>query len=553
MKTGSDGWLAGRLADAGAWPRAAVASGLAAAAATAAQVFCLAAALQGWMFDHLSLGRLAPWCAGFLASVALRVGFGWLKDEAGARASQRVRQRLRAELVQRVGALGPAWKAGQAAGDVVSRLQDQVDSLDAYVARYLPQRTLAVAAPLVTLAAVFAVNWVCGLLLVVTAPLVPLFMALIGLGARSVQTRQFQALSRMSGLFLDLLRGLPSLKLLGKAEEQTGRVEQASEEFRRRTMEVLRLAFLSSATLEFFSVLAIALTALYMGLNVLGLAFGPAANFQSALFVLLLAPEFFQPLRELGAFYHARAEAEAGAEQLRVFFEPSPTVAGGTRPVPPGPPALSVRQLSFSYSPAIPLLRGLSFEVPSGAALAVVGPSGSGKTSLLRLLLGVLRPDSGAVLVHGEPLETWDQEQWRSRIGWMGQHPRLLAAPLADNLRVACDASEEAMEEALDFAGLTGWFRRLPDRWDTRLGEGGRAMSGGELRRLALARLRLRPAELLLLDEPTASLDEALQEDVVRRLEELRRGRTLVVLTHRAGPLRLADAVLELSLPEEVR
>jgi ATP-binding cassette subfamily C protein CydD len=543
-------WLAARTAGAEPWPTVAWILGLVGTLAVVAQAFVLAVFFQGWIFDQRSFSSLTPWWSAFPVAVAVRALAGWAKEEAGFRASRLVRQRLRSDLVDRVAGLGPAWMTGQPAGALASKLLEQVDGLDAYVARYLPQQKLAALSPLVILAVVFPLNWICGVLLLVTAPLIPLFMILIGLGAQAVQTKQLRSLSRMSGHFLDVLRGLTTLRLLNAHERQAGEVASVTEDFRIKTMEVLRLAFLSSTMLEFFSVLAIALTALYLGFTLLGqISFGIALTFQTALFVLLLAPDFYQPLRDLGTLYHARAEALACAGQLKPLFDtPSPSPRGGSVVPGGGAPALSVKNLSFSHVAEVPVLTNLDLEVGSGEAVAITGPSGVGKTTLLRLIQGQLTPRSGSILVDGRPLEALDLELWRSRIGWMSQHPRLLAGTLKENLLVAnLDTREDEWEEALAFAGLASWFRSLNQRWETLLGEGGRTISGGQLRRLALARVKLRPSSLLLLDEPTASLDEETQDEVLAGLAALKRGKTLVLLTHHPKPLILADRVVTLA------
>jgi ATP-binding cassette subfamily C protein CydD len=543
-------WLAGRTRDAGVWPTLAWLAGLVATVALVVQAFVLAAFFQGWVFDHQSFSSLAGWWLALPFVVALRALAGWAKEEAGLRASRLVRHKLRADLVDHVGALGPAWKAGQTSGALSSQLLEQVDGLDAYVARYLAQQKLSALAPALILLVVFPLNWVCGLLLLLTAPLIPLFMILIGTGAQAVQTKQLRSLSRMSGHFLDLLRGLTTLKLLDAHRRQGDTVARVAEGFRVRTMEVLRLAFLSSTMLEFFSVLAIALTALYLGFTLLGeINFGLAVSFQTALFVLLLAPDFYQPLRDLGVLYHARAEALACAAQLKPILDAvSPSPAGGTTAPAPGAPALSVTDLHFAHVAGVPVLSGLNLEVGAGEAVAVTGPSGVGKTTLLRILQGELKAGSGDVRVNGTRLEQLDLELWRSRTGWMSQHPRLLASTLRDNLRVARQsAGDGELVHALEFAGLRPWYEGLEEGLSTRLGEGGRTVSGGQLRRIALARLSLRDATLLLLDEPTASLDEKTQDLVLARLAELRKGKTVVLLTHHPKPLALADRVVALA------
>lgn len=455
-------------------------------------------------------------------------------------------------LVDKLWSLGPGWVGQRQGGALASQVLEQVESLDGYFARYRPQQMLAVLVPLIILGAVFPLSWGAGLILLATAPLIPLFMAVVGYGARARQTRQLQSLARMSGQFLDTLRGLSTLKLLDAQRRQAGRVEHSADEFRIRTMSVLRIAFMSGAVLEFFASLAIALAAVYFGFSLLGYLdfgmWGEPLQLQLAFFVLLLAPEFYLPLRELGTHYHARAEAIAAAGELQAILAANPLrPAGGSAQPTAGAPAIALDAVDFEHMPGVPVLRGLSLAVPAAGAIGIVGASGSGKTTLLRLLLGELRPAAGKLSLGGKPLDDLDVSQWRERIGWMSQHPRLLAATLAENLRVARhDASVDEMIAALDFAGLGEWFGGLEHGLETHLGEGGRQMSGGQLRRLALARLSLRNAELLLLDEPTASLDHESEQRVLAGIAQLRVGRTLVLLSHRPEPLRLVDRVLVL-------
>ncbi len=536
----------------GLWTNLAVAAGLLGMLFTLAQAALVAWFLAGLITDQKSWDELLLLWAPLPGVLMLKVLAQWAREEAGVRASQLVRAPLRLELLAKIHELGPVWKTGQQSGVLVSKLLEQVDGLDAWLARYLPQRSLAVAGPGLLLAVVFPLNWACGLLLLATAPLIPLFMSLVGRGARVEQTKQFLSLSRMSGAFLDLVRGLPSLRLVDAHRQQTPRVAAVAEEFRVRTMSVLRLAFLSSTVLEFFTMLGIALTAVYLGFSLLHLlnfgSWSGTPDLALALFVLLLAPEFYLPLRELGVHYHAQAEAKAAALQLMPIFEAQarPGVRGRLTP-PEGPVRLEMRGVAFSHAPGVPILQELNLTVGAGEAVAITGPSGAGKTTLLRLLAGQLAPDSGSILVNDIPLSNLDPEGWKARLGWMNQHPRLLSATLAENLRLArTEATDEELEEALEFAGLGAWSASLAKGLLTPLGEEGRGLSGGQQRRLGLARVFLRKAPLLLLDEPTASLDHETEALILDRLQKLRAHHTLVVLTHHAQPLGIVDRVLEL-------
>lgn len=546
-------WLNAQSRHARPWPVLAVAAGALQGLALLAQAGLLAWLIHGFVMAGQDLDALRLYWWALPCAFLLRALAGWAREMAGARAAARIRAKLRMELVDRIHGLGPAWVAGQTRGGLTSTVLEHVDALDGYFARYRPQQAIAVLIPLVILCAVFPLNWAAGLILLLTAPLIPVFMILVGIGTRARQARQLRMLARMSGHFLDLVRGLPTLRLLDAHRAQTPRVAAVAEEFRQRTMSVLRIAFLSSAVLEFFSALAIALTAVYFGFTLLGqLDFGywdAPPDLAVAFFILLLAPEFYLPLRELGTHYHARAEALAAAGRLQpVLSATSAQCPGGALIPDRKAPALTLRAVTFAHQAGVPVLDALDLDLAAGEHLAIVGTSGAGKTTLLRLILGELAPQAGEIRVDGQPLQALDAQAWRENIAWMGQHPRLLAASLADNLRIARhDADPEAMRAALEFAGLIDWFATLPAGWDTPLGEGGRLMSGGQLRRLALARVFLRDAPLLLLDEPTASLDKETEARVLAGLRQLARGRSMILLTHRREPLQLADRTLLLA------
>lgn len=522
-------------------------------AVTIALAALLAHVLHGTIIANESFEALRSFWLLMLPCFAVRALAGWAREEAGMRMSLAVRHSVRQSLLDTLHRLGPAWMVRQQAGSLSTLLMEQVEALDGYFARYRPQQWMAMLTPLMILAVVAPLSWVAMLILLVTAPLIPAFMILVGWGARQRQTEQLQVLQRMGGHFLDLIRGLPTLQLFNAHHRMAGEVAQVADAFRQRTMSVLRLAFLSGAVLEFFGSVAIALTAVYFGLSLLGMLnfglYGQVLDLRLALFVLLLAPEFYLPLRELGTHYHARAEALAAAGELMpVFKAGSPQPEGGTLQLPATPPALHLEDVTFAHREGEPVLTSCSLQVAPGEVVAIQGPSGGGKTTLLRLLLGQLRAGTGRVLIGGHPIDTLDLAPWRERVAWMGQHPRLMADTLAANLRVAhADATDADLTQALTFAGLESWFATLPEGLATRLGEGGRPMSGGQLRRLALARVRLRRADVLLLDEPTASLDPDTEAAIVARIAELAQGKTTVLLTHRPAPLRLADRVYHLS------
>ncbi|SFN04290.1 ATP-binding cassette, subfamily C, CydD [Formivibrio citricus] len=543
-------WLQALARQGRPWDTLAMLAGILQGMAIIAQSALLAKLLHGLIMEGASLQALSTYWIALPLVFLLRALANWARDEAGSRASAKIRRQLRVRLLDATHRNGPAWRSAQAGGALASTLLEQIDALDAFYSRYRPQVILSGIIPLMILVAVFPRNWAAGLILLLTAPLIPLFMALVGMGAQARQRQQLQALNRMSGYFLDLVRGMQSLRLMNAHRRQIPKIADLAEEFRIRTMSVLRLAFLSSAVLEFFTSLAIAVSAVYLGFSFLGHLdfghYGAPLTLETAFFVLLLAPEFYWPLRELGIHYHAKAEAQAAAEHLMPIDEHirSAQQLGGTRPPPAGAPGIALRTVSFAHVAAVPVLRELDLEIGRAEAVAIVGASGAGKTTLLRLILGQLAATEGEIRIDGDPLAELDLQAWRERIGWMSQHPRLMSASLADNLRVArLDADDVQLIASLEFAGLSGWFAALPQGLDTRLGEGGRQLSGGQLRRLALARVWLRDAPLLLLDEPTASLDHETEAVIMAGLAKLRQGRTVVMLTHRSAPLQLVDRV----------
>ncbi|MEA3251894.1 MAG: thiol reductant ABC exporter subunit CydD, partial [Pseudomonadota bacterium] len=449
---------------------------------------------------------------------------------------------------------GPLWARQQHSATLGNRIWDQVDALHGYYADYRPQVWLCLTIPLLILLAVFPLNWAAGAILLATGPLIPLNMAMVGIGAKQRQQAQFLEMTRMNRHFLDTLRGLATLKLFGVSRQQASVVHHVSENFRHRTLRVLRLAFLSSTLLEFFSSLSIALLAIYIGFGYLGYfefgAWGRGLDLYSGLFILILAPEFYQPLRDLGSHYHARSEAQAAAEDLMPMLadEHAAAPAQADWPVPERL-GVHLQGVSCRYAgQRHPALDDIELTLHPGETLAVIGPSGAGKTTLLNLLMGFLSAETGTLTTDaGMPIDRLPREAWHRAIGWVGQQPALLPDSLAENLRLAApQADERALWNALEAVDLAEWARRLPRGLATPLGEGGQPVSGGQARQISLARAWLRRAPLILLDEPTASLDRDSEARVLRGLARLKRGRTLVVLSHRLELLQLAERILML-------
>ncbi|BFI96094.1 MAG: thiol reductant ABC exporter subunit CydD [Rhodanobacter sp.] len=459
--------------------------------------------------------------------------------EAGARVSDAVRSALQRRLRE----LGPRWAAQQASGDLATRLVDGVDALVPYYAGYLPQVAFAVAIPAIMLLAVVPADPWSALVLVATAPLIPVFMVLVGRSAEQASQRRWMRLRRMGARFMDALNGLTTLRMYRAAAREQALLAATGDAYRRETMAVLRIAFLSALVLEFFATVSIAVLAVLIGFR---LMWGRLA-FEPGLFVLLLAPEFFLPLRALGTQRHRRMEAVAAAEDLVGLLATAP-VAPGAEPVAShGSPAViaaatgvsvACEQVGFGYDEGRRVLRGLDLALAAGTRLTVVGASGSGKSTLLMLLMGFVAPQAGRVLANGHDLAGIDLAAWRRQIAWVPQRAHVFHGTLRDNLLIAApDADPLSLRRAIHAAALAPVVERLPQGLDTPLGERGHGLSGGECQRLALARAWLRNAPLLLLDEPTQHLDEATAAAIDASLARLGEGRTVVRVAHRLGAI----------------
>jgi thiol reductant ABC exporter CydD subunit len=509
--------------------------------------------LLSWLVDAAFVGRLGlaeltrPMAA-LLFVLLGRAAVAWLTESWAGRASARTKSELRGQLLAHAVALSSAGAPRPGTADLATLATRGIDALDGYFARYLPQLVLALLTPVTVLAVVLGQDWVAALIIGVTLPLIPVFMIVIGVATRRRTTRELDALQRLAGHFLDAVAGLPTLKVFGRAKAQATAIRATTDAYRTSTMATLRLAFASSLALELIATLSVALVAVSVGLRLLG----SELTFRSALFVLLLAPEAYFPLRQVGASFHTSAEGLAAVEQVFAVLE-TPLPPAGSRAQVPDPAAtgLEIEGLTVSYDGrAEPALDAVSLSVRPGEILALTGPSGCGKSTLMGVLLGFVRPQAGQVRVGGVDLADLDPAAWRAQIGWVPQRPHLFAASLLANVRLGRpDASAEEVDAAVAAAGLTALVERLPAGLATMLGEGGSGLSAGERQRVALARAFLRDAPLLLLDEPTAALDGATEAAVIDAVRLLARGRTVLLVAHRPALVALADRVVELAAP----
>ncbi|MFS8203230.1 thiol reductant ABC exporter subunit CydD (plasmid) [Streptomyces sp. CWNU-52B] len=522
---------------------AVVGLGVVGAGLVVAQAMLIAEVVVGAFQHGLSTGELRTPLLLLAAVAAGRALVSWLTELAAHRASAAVKSELRMRLLERAGALGPQWLGGQRTGSLIALATRGVDALDDYFSRYLPQLGLAVVVPVAVLARIVTEDWVSAAIIVGTLPLIPVFMMLIGWATQSQMDRQWQLLSRLSGHFLDVVAGLPTLKVFGRAKAQAESIRRITGEYRQATMRTLRIAFISSFALELLATISVALVAVTIGMRLLH---GEMALYDG-LVVLILAPEAYLPLRQVGTRYHAAAEGLSAAEEIFTVLE-TPVQAPGAGAAPSSEElrfdAVTVRYPGRSSD----AVSDVTFVVRPGETVALVGPSGVGKTTLLNALLGFVRPTSGRVSVGGVDLEEADLGEWRSRVAWVPQRPHLFAGSVAENVRLARpEADDRAVREALADAGALEFVDALPAGARTALGEDGAGLSAGQRQRLALARAFLADRPVLLLDEPTAALDGATEAEVVEAVRRLAVGRTVLLVVHRPALLDVADRVVRLA------
>lgn len=483
-------------------------------------------------------GLLLPTVGLVFALLVVRAGLSALGDWLGTLAAENIKRDLREALFSGLLSRSPRRPDQPDSGAAVTSIVDQVEALDGYFARYLPASGQAALLPLVFGAIILPLDWVAGLLFLVSAPLIPLFMALVGWGAQAATDHQAQALTRLSGRFADRLRGLLTLKLFGREAAEIHGMVSASESLRRRTLKVLAIAFLSSAVLEFFAALGVAGVALYLGLTFIDFLHLRATplTLEIALFLLLMAPEVYNPLRLLAAHYHDRAAAKAAIVEIERQLGALPAESTPLADIPPQPGraiavALTNATLRTPDRQRV-ILAAADLDIPAGRHVAILGPSGQGKSTLLETIAG-LRPSEGDIALEGRRLADWTEQELRARTFLLTQKPRLIHASIAENIALArTGATRSEIEAAAEKAGVAPFAAALPQGLDTIIGEDGVGLSGGQGQRVALARLFLRDAGLILLDEPTAHLDPALEAEIMTAVLDYARGRTLIVATH---------------------
>ncbi|AZL85045.1 cysteine/glutathione ABC transporter permease/ATP-binding protein CydD [Aliivibrio salmonicida] len=541
-------WLKGQSKLAKKWLALSIGLGFLSSLFLIAQAALLADILHKLIIEQTDKYELLPQFIAIFAIVGIRAACSWGREVAGYRCGEHIRIHIRQLILNKLQELGPAYIKGKPAGSWATLLLEQVEDMQDFFSRYLPQMSLSVMIPFVILIVVFPQNWVAGLIFLLTAPLVPLFMALVGMGAADANRRNFKALQRLSGHFYDRLQSMTTIRLFDKTAQETKHLHNASEIFRKRTMEVLRLAFLSSAVLEFFTSISIALVAVYFGFTYIGELnfgnYGITVTLFTGLFILILAPEFYQPLRDLGTFYHAKAQAVGAAESIVEFLAiDTNTQTNGDKKVSQSTTLdIEVTDLIVNSHDGKALLGPISFHLHESSQTALVGPSGAGKTSLINALLGFL-PYQGSIKINGIELSKLNKKEWYQEINWVGQNPTLVHGTIEENITLGKQSiSKEQLDSvskqafANEFIDELGYQHQISDR------SGG--LSVGQAQRLALARALLQQGRLWILDEPTASLDAKSEQLVMQSLSLATQGLTTLMITHRLDQLYAMDTIL---------
>lgn len=494
-------------------------------------------------FDYL------PWLMGCLL---LRPLLHFCKDQLALDAGLQVASILRKTLVEKLAQVGAARYQYGSDGGLASMVIEQCDALTGYVSRFYLQRLIVVSTPIMLLVAAATQSWIATLILLLTAPLVPVFMVLIGHATARKSRQQFAAMAQLSGRFLDWLRGTATLQRLDAVGHASQDIDASAEAYRIRTMSVLKIAFLNTAALELLAALSIALLAVYLGFGLIGILPWQKNTvpvpYQSALFLLLLAPEFYAPLRQLGADYHVKAQAEGAIAELSPLLAFASAEKTKANPfILTAPPAIDADNIWVNHQQRI-RLAPLSFAIASGERLAIVGQSGSGKSTLLQIFLGFCAYQ-GDIFIDNQNFNTINSTQFRHQIAYLSQQTMLLPMSIADNLRLPNPtASDDKLWQILAQVGLKPLIKALPNQLDTQLGERGSGLSGGQQRRLAIAQLLLQDAHLWLLDEPTEHLDSETAAEINALLQQVTRGKTVLWVTHDATNLPWLDRQISLDI-----
>lgn len=517
------------------------------------QAVLFALILQELIIEGGYFSTISPYFIALMGVFVFRTLLTYAREQINFLMGQSLRRSVREQLINKIEQGGPISTSQHTSGGLSTLLIEQIEDLQDFYARYLPQMRLATIIPILILIVIVPFNWAAALILFCTAPLIPIFMVLVGMGAADVNRKNFKALAYLSGHFLDRLKGLHTIRLFNQGKNQVNAIHQAAESFRIRTMNVLKVAFLSSAVLEFFTSVSIAVVAVYFGFSYLGeLSFGAyngVVTLFAGFFALILAPEFFQPLRDLGTYYHAKAQAIAAADNIEGFLASNTHDTGhhtDKTHLINEIQTIEAQDLIILSPDNKPIVGPLNFTLKTPFKLVLMGVSGEGKSSLLNVLLGFL-PYQGSLKINQIEFHTLDIDNWRSQLSWLGQNPYLLNGSIRDNILLADrDASEQRLNQVVKQAQLDSFITQLPDGLETQIGEDAVRLSIGQAQRIAIARALLKPCQLLLLDEPTASLDKQTAQDIDAILASNYQSHNIIMVTHQMTESMSFDQIWQL-------
>lgn len=502
--------------------------------------------VDGVFIKNSSFEEITPFLIGLLLAIIIRSGTGYLIGRTGVDMAASIKKQLRLRLIQSFKEDPLLSSTESHSGQKVSLLMDAVDETDGFFSKYIPQLIQSYIIPIMLLGAIFSQNWTTGLIILVTAPFIPVFMAIVGKRTKEKADEKMVQLNRFSGTFLDILQGLTTLRLFGQGEKQKEKIKESSKNFRDSTMDVLKSAFMSSLTLEYISMLSIGIIALEVGLR---LVVFDNLTFFSAFFIMILVPDFFTMLKDFGSAFHtARGSVSASQMMNEEFSKERKQVEWGDIELPDGKvPQLDIGHLSFSYGQQFELA-DVSLAIKPYSKIAVIGKSGSGKTTLMNLIAGLLPIDDGDILIDGKPRKEIDESSWFKQLSYISQSPYLFAGTIRENIAIGVNGNPSAKEidEAARKAGIHELVESLPEGYHTRVGEGGRGLSGGEKQRIALARAFLKKPTIILFDEPTTGLDLQTERILQQSIAELSRNATVLTVAHRLHTIRDSDQIVYL-------
>ncbi len=524
-----------------------VISGLLVALFTIVQAYYLSYTINEIFLNHSSLSGVKNFLLIFLLASFLKSLSIWFEQNFANKIAVNVKKILREKLSEHLFKVGPTYIKSEKSGELSNTILNGVEKLDAYFSKFLPQLFTAALIPLLILLFVFPIDLLSGIVFMVTAPLIPIFMILIGKLAETLNRKQWKTLNLMSGYFLDVIQGLGTIKLFGRESDIRKKIEIISNLFRISTMKVLRIAFLSALVLEILSTISIAIIAVEIGLRLL---YGNL-DFQPALFILILAPEFYLPIRQLGAKYHAGMEGIAAAESIFKILQTTPALRSTVSVINDIDFAhlpIAFNSVSFTYDNSRQALKNISFEIQPGSFIALVGKSGSGKTTVTNLLLRFIEPTEGNIYLGKFDFTEIDINLWRANVSWISQNPYLFHKTIKENILIAkTDATDDEIIYATTAAGIHEFIEALPKGYDTPVGERGTRLSGGQAQRIALARAFLKDSPILVMDEPTANLDPKTESELMQRIEILTKNKTVIMIAHRLNTIKKADRIFVFS------